>query len=238
MGALRQFHLLFALVPRVYFFAKDNEGRFVAASPELVRRSGLSDESEMLGRCDHDLYPAHLADAFVRDDRQIMLTGEPIVDKVEVWFSSERLQDWFVTTKMPIRDDRGDIIGVMGFTRSHEGERSNWAQGTGLEKAVEHIRTHYKETISIAVLAKAAGLSKRQLERRFQDAFSLAPQDFISRTRIQSACEALIATEASVNDIALDHGYSDQSAFSRQFKKHTGQTPVSYRKNGRKRTHL
>ena len=230
MGALRQFHLLFALVPGVYFFAKDNEGRFVAASPELVRRSGLTDEAQMLGRTDHELYPSHMADAFVRGDRQIMLTGEPVIDKVEVWFSRERLQDWFVTTKMPIRDEAGAIIGIMGFTRSHEGERSNWAQGTGLEKAIEHIRAHYKENISIAALAKTAGLSKRQLERRFQTAFGLPPQDFVARTRIQSACEALLAASESVNDIALDHGYSDQSAFSRHFKKHTGQTPNAYRK--------
>ena len=56
----------------MFFFVKDDTGRYVAARPELLRRSGFSEEHRMIGRTDPDIYPAPLADAYVRDDLQVL----------------------------------------------------------------------------------------------------------------------------------------------------------------------
>lgn len=53
------------------------------------------------------------------------------------------------------------------------------------------------------------------------------------RLRIQSAAEALVKTAAGISEIAIDHGFCDQSAFTQQFRKRTGMTPRQFRLRNR-----
>lgn len=233
MGASQQFRLLFDALPEVHFFAKDRESRFVAASPEVVRRLGAQSEEDLLGRKDFAFLPTQLSASIAADDAKVMTTGEPLYNRLEVWFDQSRVLDWFVTTKFPIRDERGGIIGVMGFVRPYvgrDGRRQIWSAGTGFSRAVEHIRTHMGQSMSVEDLAFKAGLSRRQLHRKFVEAFGMSAQEFILRTRVQAACELLAAGAKSAAEIATECGFSDQSAFTRQFKRLIGVTPGSYQR--------
>lgn len=60
-------------------------------------------------------------------------TGEPLTGRVEIWYTAERLLDWFVTTKLPIRDRDGEIMGVMGTVRSYEGNRRSLLSYTQID---------------------------------------------------------------------------------------------------------
>ena len=88
----------------------------------------------------------------------------------------------------------------------------------------------------MADLARIAHLSERQLNRRFQDTFRMSAQEFIVRTRIQAASDALLETDRPVAEIAQQHGFYDQSAFTRQFRQHIGETPLVFRRR-RSRAH-
>ncbi len=57
----------------------------------------------------------------------------------------------------------------------------------------------------------------------------MSAQEFLVRTRIQAASQALIETNAAIADIAIMHGFCDQSAFTRQFSRHVGETPRVFR---------
>ena len=61
----------------------------------------------------------------------------------------------------------------------------------------------------------------------------MSAQEFTVRTRVQAASDDLLQTEKSLSEIALDHGFYDQSAFSRQFSQHTGETPLKFRQRHR-----
>lgn len=233
MGASQQFRLLFDALPEVHFFAKDRESRFVAASPEVVRRLGAKSEEELLGRRDLDFLPPQLSASIAADDATVMSTGEPLFNRLETWFAQSRVLDWFVTTKFPIRDEEGKIIGVMGFVRPYEGKegrRQLWSAGTGFSRAVEHIRQHLGRALTVEDLAFKAGLSKRQLHRKFIESFGLSAQAFIIRTRLQAACELLAAREKSLAEIAAECRFADQSAFTRHFKKLIGSTPGAFQR--------
>ncbi|MCE5302774.1 MAG: helix-turn-helix transcriptional regulator [Planctomycetaceae bacterium] len=79
-------------------------------------------------------------------------------------------------------------------------------------------------------LASLAGVSSRQLERRFRNVAGLSPKDFIMRARIEEACRRLREGNTSIGQIALDLGFYDQSAFTRLFRRHLGTTPSEFRR--------
>ena len=229
MGAGQQFRKLFDHLSDVHFFAKDREGRFVAASPGLLVLLGFSSEEKMLGLTDENIHPARVVRDIRADDLRVMETGVPMIDRVEALFTRSQAKDWYVTTKLPIVDTRGEVIGVMGFVRPYRRERNVVPGAVRLEVAVAHIQANYREAISIPELARLAHLSVRQLGRRFQEVFGMSPQEFLMRTRVQAASDDLLQTENSLGTIAADHGFYDQSAFTRQFFQHTGEKPLRFR---------
>jgi AraC-like DNA-binding protein len=233
MGLSQQFRALFEHLSDVHFFAKDAEGRFVAAGAGLLQRLGFSREEEILGLTDADIHPARVVQDIRADDLRVMQTRKPLIDRVEALFTRSNAKDWYLTTKLPIVDARGTVIGVMGFVRPFRRESGVSPHAAQLEPAVTHIQARHREPIAIPELARLAHLSERQLSRRFQKVFGMSAQEFVVRTRVQAASDDLLQTDKSVADIAYEHGFYDQSAFTRQFRQHTGETPLKFRQRHR-----
>ena len=230
MGTNDQVSQLFNHVPGVSYFLKDAQGRMMGASQSIIERFGLSCVDDLVGKVDRDFFPDHVADSFRRDDEMVMESGEPLIDRVEVWYTEQRLLDWFVTTKLPVRSVDGEIIGIMGVIRSYEGHRQNSLPYSQISGVVDEIRANHRGKVRVAALAKKSGLSTRQLHRKFLDVFGMSVQDFLMKTRIQAACDQLIRTDDPINEIATEFGFCDQSAFTQQFRKHMGTTPLKFRR--------
>ena len=79
-------------------------------------------------------------------------------------------------------------------------------------------------------LARLVGLSARQFDRKFQEAFGIPPQQFVFKTRILAACDELADLGQPIAEVALGLGFCDQSSFTRHFRRHMGVTPLRYRK--------
>lgn len=233
MGGQQQFQLLYEHLPGVYFFVKDRQSRLVCASQPFREHLGVTTEAEFVGKTDYDFFPPHAADHFVRDDQLVMTTGEPLIGRVELWYNEQRVLDWFVTNKLPVRDTRGEIIGVMGTVRSYEGQRRTMLPLSLINSTVDYIREHHHERLTVEDLARRADLSPRQLHRKFRDVFGLSVQDFLIKTRVQAASDALLHSDLSIAQIAIDFGFCDQSAFTQLFRKHTGLTPLRFRQRYR-----
>lgn len=233
MGGTQQFQQLFTYLPDVYFFFKDAQSRMMGASTTILTRLGVSSESEVIGTTDYDHFPTQLADEFVRDDRSVIETGRPLINRVEIWYTEHRLLDWFVTTKLPVRNAKGQVIGLMGTVRDYNGARAEIQAYTQIDDILKHIHSHLDRKIGVNELAEIAGVSSRQLHRRFVELFGLNVQEFLAKTRIKAASDALVNTELSVGEISTKFGFCDQSAFTQQFKKHIGETPLKFRKRHR-----
>ena len=76
-----------------------------------------------------------------------------------------------------------------------------------------------------------SNMSLRAFERQFLAAFHLTPQRFLRKLRLRLASRALMDTDESLAEIALKCGFSDQSHFSREFRRQFGRTPREYREN-------
>jgi AraC-like DNA-binding protein len=219
---------IFEHLPGVFFFVKDAQGRHIAANSVTFQRFGIRSERELVGATDERFFPAEVAKAYREDDQKVILTGRPLINRLEVWYDEQHNLDWFLTTKLPVRDHAGKIIGVMGITRRDE-DRMRHHDVREVTAAVHHARKNYDKNLSAADLARAAGVSERHLHRKLRATLDLTPHELMLRTRIQSAAEALAKTSAPIIEIALNHGFCDQSAFTQQFRKRTGMTPRQFR---------
>jgi PAS domain S-box-containing protein len=99
----------------IYF--KDLQSRFLRANKYVTDRFGLSDPHDAIGKCDHDFFRPDRADLTLHDEQRIIETGQPIVDieEKEIWPNGR--VTWASTTKMPLRNRDGEIIGTFGISR-------------------------------------------------------------------------------------------------------------------------
>ncbi len=109
-------NLLGTTEARVYF--KDLNSRFLLVSAGCIATPTPGNAvEELIGKTDFDFYSEeHAAGAF-EDEQQIIRTGEPMVGKLERETFNDRADAWVSTSKMPLHDERGHIIGTFGITR-------------------------------------------------------------------------------------------------------------------------
>jgi signal transduction histidine kinase len=109
-------NLLAATDERVYF--KDRMSRFLFVSAGWIAACAPGRTAdEMAGKTDFDVFSAQHASAAFADEQRIIQTGEPVVGQVELETFSGRPDAWVSTTKMPLRDEHGHIIGTFGISR-------------------------------------------------------------------------------------------------------------------------
>lgn len=113
-----------------------------------------------------------------------------------------------------------------------EHERS---QGSPMPDMVDvvtaYIAGHYRQDMELKELARLAGCSVRQLQRRFKQQKQLAPMEYVIQLRMESAARLLRYTDAPISEVAEKAGYRDTYYFSRAFKKYYGVPPQVYRSN-------
>ena len=109
-------NLLAATDERVYF--KDRMSRFLFVSAGWIAACAPGRTAdEVTGKTDFDVFSAQHAAAAFTDEQRIIQTGEPVVGQVELETFSGRPDAWVSTTKMPLRDEHGQIIGTFGISR-------------------------------------------------------------------------------------------------------------------------
>ena len=109
-------NLLASSHERVFF--KDRESRFVLVSAAFVAELGEGRSlAEVIGATDFDIFSVQHASEALADEQEIIRTGEPLVGKIERETFDDRPDRWVSTTKWPLRDQHGEIIGTFGVSR-------------------------------------------------------------------------------------------------------------------------
>ena len=114
-GAEQTFALL-ELIPDTHAWVKDLQGRFVFGNRQLYGRFGINSRQGLIGKTDFDLSPDHMAQHYRKDDDRV-LKGGTVTDRLELITGADESVEWFLTSKWPIYNPRGNIIGSFGFSR-------------------------------------------------------------------------------------------------------------------------
>ncbi|MCP5535983.1 MAG: AraC family transcriptional regulator [Akkermansiaceae bacterium] len=220
---------LFAEVPDIVFCMKNLDGLYISANPAFAERLGLRSVDEILGKTAVDLFPPHLCATYQAQDEVVFRQGREIRDQLELIFNRDGSVGWYLASKIPLVGKNGTVIGLASISRDLLTPGDEDLRFAGLAKVIERIQHDYSDDLKPSSLAKTAGLTLTQLERRMRKVFKLTTSQFIRKTRIEAAARMLTNTDKAIIDIALDCGYGDQSAFTRQFKSTVGMAPGAYR---------
>ena len=220
---------LFDLLPEIAFYLKDKDGRFVALNRKTCEYCGVAQEEDALGKTDHDFFPDENADAFRIDDLAVMENGQPIVNRIQP-HPDPNSDHLLVTNKIPLRNGKGEVIGLAGFSRQVDRSSGRAGNADEFAQAIDYLKKRFNEPLRTAELAKMAGMSVSQFERRFRRGLGSSPRQYLLRLRVDSAARLLTFTKRPIAQISKECGFHDHAHFTRSFKKMMSMTPLSFRK--------
>ncbi|MEI7833214.1 MAG: PAS domain S-box protein, partial [bacterium] len=113
-----------------YIYFKDTEGRFILVNDALVKFLQQPSAEEMIGKTDADIGQVEFIQVYYADEEQVMRTGQSMVNKEELQQLTNGDSAWISTTKMPLYDEQGKIVGTFGISRDI----------TDIKMALEHQR--------------------------------------------------------------------------------------------------
>jgi PAS domain S-box-containing protein len=155
----------------VPLWIKDVAGHYQWVNRSFLLNFGLEDRDEVLGKTDFDLCAPQLAELYRVDDERV-LAGERIVGRVELIGRYDHTSRWCSTTKIPLHDPKGRVVGTAGITRPLNGVAKT-TRGEPLSLAIQLISEGVGRSVSNLQLAQACGLSLRAFERQFPGQLSV-----------------------------------------------------------------
>jgi PAS domain S-box-containing protein len=190
-------HALLDYLPdKIYF--KDAQSRFIRVSRSVAKWFKVRNPDEVVGKTDFEYYtPEHAEETFA-DEQKVLRSGKPIVGKVTPRVLPDGRTVWSSTTKLPLRDRHGRVVGTFGVTRDLTGLKQ-------LELALAAERTLLRSVIDNLpdpIFAKDANgkylLSNEEHARRLGAATADAvvgkkSQDFLKRESVGTLRKAVIA---------------------------------------------
>ena len=220
---------LFDRSPDVAFFVKDSAGRYVAVNESLVARHGLKSRSQVIGKCPRDICPGDFGRIPTEQDEKVLRTGRPLVDHLEMQWHRPHDPVWCLTTKLPILDTSGSVLGLIGFSRDIRVPVQPHEIPEAFAQALADFEQHLSPEVTPAWLARRSQIPPQRLARLTKRLFGLTPNQFITKSRIAGASRMLRDPALTVAEIAHACGFSDHSAFTRAFRSATGMTPSVFR---------
>jgi AraC-like DNA-binding protein len=215
------------------FFIKDDHARYAFVNQTLARRCGFKQGDDLLGLTAEHVFPERFGPLYTEQDRRVLASGRVLADQLELHLYYGNQPVWCLTHKLALRDAEGRIVGLAGISRDLQSPQSSHPAFQKLAAVDAHIKQHFARPISLAELTAIAGLSVAQLERHCKRIFQLTPRQMIHKARLEEASRLLLEQDLPITEIALRCGYTDHSAFSRQFRALTSLSPSQYRENQR-----
>ena len=221
---------VFDCLPDLVFFIKNVRGEYGVVNETLVERCGKRQKSDLLGRRPDEVFPAPLGRSYRAQDEQVLRSGDPILDQLEMHFYPNGRRGWCITNKFPMRGRGGAVTGLFGFSRDLQAANERSEDYSQVAAAVRRIHTQFDQPLKVKDLAKQAGLSVYQFDRRMRRIFRISAGQLIQKVRLDAALHRLRETDDSIAEVASACGYSDQSAFTRRFRETIGMSPTEFRR--------
>lgn len=144
-------------------FVKDAEGRFILDNQTHMRFLGVQGPEDVTGKTVYDFHPRELADQYTADDRAVLASGEPLINREEEITDKHGRKRWISTTKMPFRGGGGSWAGLVCASRDITARKTAQEQLAAYAEELRQRNTQMEEDLKMA--------------RELQQAF-LPPEDY------------------------------------------------------------
>ncbi len=146
-------NLLKALMDNIpdHLYFKDKESRFLKISKSLANKFGLDNPAQVVGKTDFDFFTKEHARPAFEDEQKILKSGIGIIDLEEKESYADGRQAWVSTTKVPLRDAQGKIIGTFGISRDINARKQ-------AEQERQRLMTAFEQTVEAIVVTDPRGI--------------------------------------------------------------------------------
>jgi AraC-like DNA-binding protein len=220
---------LFESVNDTIFCIKNLRRQYISANTAFVLRARVVNRAALLGKTAREIFSPLLAAGYEQQDDEVFATGHEVRDKLEMVTNPDGTTGWYLASKVPVKDARGNVIALAGVSCDLRSPTARDPRLGVLGGAIDRIQRDFHQPLRIEQLARAAKMSLSQFERRFRSILRVSPRQMLTRARVDAAARMLRETHSPLQRIAIDCGFYDQALFCRQFRSATGLTPGRYR---------
>ena len=170
---LEKLDLLYTLVDSMpdWIYIKDRESRFILANKHLAGHHGILNPEEITGHTDFEFYPEEMARGFYDDEQRIMESGIPIVNKEEMIVDNEGNEIILSTTKIPVKDQSGNVVGIVGIGRNITRQKQD-------QMRLKELSMVASGTENVVVIMDREG-NFRWVNKGFEKKYGTSLEDFI-----------------------------------------------------------
>jgi PAS domain S-box-containing protein len=144
-----------------YVYVKDTQSRFLVANPALARLIGAATPDELLGKTDFDFFPQELAAKYYADEQAIFQSGQPVLELEEPAVDIAGNKIWVSSTKVPLRNAQGKIVGLVGMGRDIT-ERKQSEQA--IRQHVAELETLYESGLILSQLLSPKEIAQKLID--------------------------------------------------------------------------